>query len=366
MTVKVVRSEKYNYVFNKDTGFFARWGETKEQDPQLSPFGPEIADIEISTICNGIGKTLETRRPCAWCYKSNTGCGKNMSLETFKTIFHKLPLNLTQIAFGIGDINGNPDLWDIMSYCRNNDYNVVVPNVTVNGMGITDEIAARLAGLCGAVAVSRYHIEDVCYNTINKLSKAGLKQVNIHQLLAAETYDSCFKLLDDIKTDPRLSGLNAVVFLMLKPKGDRNKYHAIESVEKFAKLISAAQEKGIAIGMDSCTAPLMLQYADKFNQPEIIPSIEPCESTLFSVYINVDGNVFPCSFTEGAAGWEKGISMLEVKDFLPDVWFSTQLSEWRKSLLASSSGCTGCKLAKHCRSCPVFDITHCRRSPPIL
>jgi radical SAM protein with 4Fe4S-binding SPASM domain len=358
---KIVKSSGYNYTFDKQTGFFARWGKTQQDDPVMSTLGPEIADIEISTICNGIGKSMQDRRPCPWCYKSNTGCGKNMSLATFKNVFNKLPKNLTQIAFGIGDIDSNPDLWDIMDYCRNNTHNQVIPNITTNGMGVTKEIAERLAKTCGAVSVSRYHIDDVCFDAIKKLSDSGLKQVNIHQLLAAETYNSCFKLLDSVKSDKRLAGLNAIVFLMLKPKGNRNKYHAIESIEMFSALIKQAQEMGIRIGMDSCTAPLMLKYAETFNQRDIITSIEPCESTLFSFYSNVDAEVFPCSFTEGTPGWEKGISILESEDFLRDIWFSSRLSEWRSSLLKSSSGCIGCELSKHCRSCPMFDITHCKK-----
>jgi len=51
--VKKVRSNGYSYDFNKDTGFFARWGDTFDDDPTYSPFGPEILDIEISTICDG-------------------------------------------------------------------------------------------------------------------------------------------------------------------------------------------------------------------------------------------------------------------------------------------------------------------------
>ena len=94
------------------------------------------------------------------CYKSNTSQGKNMSLETFKKIFHKIPLNLTQIAFGIGDIDANPDLWKIMEYCRNNNYNQVVPNITINGKRLTDEHIGMLAELCGAVAVSRYNPDE--------------------------------------------------------------------------------------------------------------------------------------------------------------------------------------------------------------
>ena len=178
-----VTAPGYNLVFDRKTGFLARWGNTREENPVYSPVGPEIADIEISTICHGFGKTMETRVPCSWCYKSNTGTGENMSFETFQSVLEKFPATLTQIAFGIGDIDGNPDLWRIMQLCRDRG---VIPNITVNGMGITQEIAARLKALCGAVAVSHY-TDDSCFNTINTLTEAGLKQVNIHKLLSKET-----------------------------------------------------------------------------------------------------------------------------------------------------------------------------------
>lgn len=358
---KLARSENYNYNFNKDTGMFVRWGKTLEDDPIMAP-SCEIADIEISTVCNGIGKSVDSRKPCPWCYKSNTGCGGNMSFETFKSIFNKIPRNLTQIAFGIGDIDGNPDLWKIMEYCRDNEYNKVAPNITVNGMGITDEVADKLARLCGAAAVSRYHIPSVCYDAVKRLSDAGLKQVTIHQLLSEETLDSCYQLFDDVKNDSRLESLKAVVFLLLKPKGDRNKLHSITDVEKFKALFLKAQENNISIGMDSCSAPFMLKTAVDVEQKELIPSIEPCESTLFSIYINYLGEVFPCSFTEGTTGWERGIDMNEVSDFTKDIWFSDRLSEWRKTLLSSTSACNTCETQKLCRSCPVYDITPCNQT----
>jgi hypothetical protein len=213
---KVLKSPNYNYKFNKQTGFFVRYGETEDDDPEFCPFGPEILDIEVSTICHGIGK------PCKHCYKSNTGKGKNMRLGKFKKIFNKMPKTLTQIAFGIGDISSNPDLFKMFEYCRNNDYNQVVPNITINGWGLTDEQAEKFASLCGAVAVSRYENKDVCYNAVEKLIKAGLKQVNIHHLVSKETYLSCFETIEDACKefgDERLSGLNAIVFLMLKNKG---------------------------------------------------------------------------------------------------------------------------------------------------
>jgi hypothetical protein len=90
-------SENYNFVFHKEDGFFARWGKTQEDDGLLELGLPEIADIEIAEVCEGVPGI----GPCAFCYKSNVGFrGTNMSLETFKTIFDKLPPTVTQIAFG--------------------------------------------------------------------------------------------------------------------------------------------------------------------------------------------------------------------------------------------------------------------------
>lgn len=64
---KLLRSEGYNYNFLKSDGFFERWGIKLEDDPCYSPVGPEIADIEISTICNGLDN-----KPCKFCSPPGT------------------------------------------------------------------------------------------------------------------------------------------------------------------------------------------------------------------------------------------------------------------------------------------------------
>jgi len=94
-TTKSAISPNYNFIFNKINGAFSRWGATFDDDPECAP-SPEIADIEISTICN---------HGCKFCYKSNTCDGTYMDLKTFKTVFSKLPNTITQVAFGIGSIN---------------------------------------------------------------------------------------------------------------------------------------------------------------------------------------------------------------------------------------------------------------------
>ena len=84
-TEKRCVSTSYNYFMNKQTGFFARWGKTQDENPEFSPVGPEIADIEITTKCDGVNGKV-----CQFCYKSNTPDGQNMSLDTFKAVFHKM------------------------------------------------------------------------------------------------------------------------------------------------------------------------------------------------------------------------------------------------------------------------------------
>lgn len=87
---------------------------------------------------------------------------------------------------------------------------------------------------------------------------------------------------------------------------------------------------------------------------------------MFSLYANVEGEVFPCSFIEGTPGWEEGISIVENDNFIDDIWNSKQMNEWRGDLLESSTGgdCDSCSLTSGCRSCPVYDINLCGGGQP--
>ena len=352
--VKMIKGAEYNMIFQPGDGYMQRWGKTADDDAAFCPIGPEIMDIEISTICNGIDF-----RPCTHCYKSNTKVGKNMSFETFKTMFDKFPITVTQIAFGIGDIDSNPDIWKIFEYCRTNGKNVVIPNVTINGFNLTDEYADKLNELCGAVAVSRYSNADVCYDAVEKLTQREMRQVNIHLLVAEETEERCYQTFEDAKPqfdgsglvklgtgDMRLKDLNAIVLLTLKPKGMRNRYHSL-SKAKFDKLIQTVMAEKMNIGFDSCAAPKFL--AAMVGDPRMKKFeeyAEPCESTLFSIYINVDGVVFPCSFMEGENNWVEGIDAVNCNDFHKDIWMNDKVKAFRDSLLCQSG----------CRQCPHFPI----------
>jgi len=354
MSIKVIRSKGYTHYFNRDTGFSARWGDTKEDNPTMCPLGPEILDMEISTICN---------LKCKACYKSNTDVGNNMSFDKAKIILDKMPISLCQVAYGIGSIKGNPDLWQILEYTRSKN---IIPNITVNGHDIDDEEITKLANTCGAVAVSHYNDND-CYGTVKRLTEAKkesgatLRQVNIHQLCCLEKLDECYSVIKSAKEDDRLRELNAVVLMTLKPKGNRNTFTTLDSLEKFKSLFKTAVECGVSLGMDSCAAPQAFKAIESLSMMKSAPSIESCESGIFSSYINVEGDYYPCSFSEGVGEWKNGISVLDASDFVKDIWYNARVNSWRKNILCSSQKCT-CQFKNDCRPCPLFDITPCYKT----
>lgn len=342
---KIVKSLRYNYVFDKNNGFFARWGITKEDDPEFSPFGPEIADIEISSanaddIKNANDDTIITNGGCSgigcskFCYKKNTSNKTaHMSLNTFKKVLDRFNGNLTQIAFGLCSLNSHPQLWDIFKETKKRG---IVSNVTINGIA-TDEECKKLAEHCGAVAVSVNKAnKDIAYDTIKRLSQDnGMSQINIHIVLAEDTIPFIKEVVEDMTEDSRLSKMNALVMLSFKDKAKTGCYSPI-SQNSYNQLVAFMEEKNVKFGFDSCSAPLYAAYIKgKKNEKELGQMAEPCESLLFSCYISFDAKLTCCSFLEGI---EDSINILDYDNII-DVWYSNKVKKWRKKLLENKRNC---------------------------
>jgi len=338
--VKMCKSSDYNFYFDKETGYFERWGKTREDDPLYAP-APEILDIEVTTKCDGVNGKV-----CSFCYKSNTPNGKNMSLDTFKKIIDHFPPALGQVAFGADShATSNPDLFKMMEYCREKR---IIPNITV--AQISDKTADALAKLCGAVAVSKYDDKDVCYDTIKRLTDRGMDQVNAHVMISEETFDNAMEILEDKLTDPRLEKLNAIVLLSLKQKGRGEGFHPL-SQEKFKQIVDFSLKNNINIGFDSCSAFKFLRSVeDHPNYKNFLMSSEPCESGLFSSYISVDGEFFPCSFSENGE-FGDGLDVANCDNFLKDIWNHPKTLDFRNKLINSAT-----KNNLKCRECILFKV----------
>lgn len=345
--------EDFHLLFTKSTGFTAKWGKTPEEDPPYCPFGPEIADVEITKLCRGIRNKGDGRRvPCPWCYKANSPNGLYMSFDTFKQVFDKLSASktLTQIAFGTdaeaSDVL-NPDIWKIFDHCIENG---VTPNITV--ADIDEYTAENLVKRCGAIAVSYYGLIDKnrCYDSVRLLLDEAAKinkkmNINIHCLLSAETYDSVFELLEDRLKDPRLQGMGAIVFLSLKQKG-RGVYFNRITEEQFKKVVDTCFEKNISIGFDSCSAPKFLKAIENRSDKKVLENYcESCESCAFSAYVDASGTFYPCSFMEKEGDWKEGIDLLKIDDFVKEVWYEPRVVKWRDESVKCIE-CHGCNMCK--------------------
>ena len=344
---KFLRSKNYNFNFNKENGYFERWGNKVEDDPDYSPYGPEILDLEISTSVQPDNEHLYHASRlvfdggclgnCAFCYKSN---GKlptyNMNINEFVKILHNMPETVGQIAFGILNVSSNPDFFKMMEYSR---LHGVIPNYTCHGFDVTDEVAKKTAELCGAVAVSVYS-KEASYNAIKKFTDNGMDQVNIHYMISEETYDKAFEVIDDMVSDDRLSKMRAIVFLSLKTKGGGESFTQL-STEKYNKLVDYALEKGVMFGFDSCGAHRFLNAVKEHkNYKRFEMMAEPCESSCFSSYINCKGEYFFCSFAEGHSDYtNEGKSVLKTENFLDNIWNGKGSKDFRKKLISQNRHC---------------------------
>lgn len=343
--IKVFESPDYNYVFNSTSGFFARWGKTKKEDPSWSPHGPEIMDIEISD-----GESCPMT--CAFCYKGNkkgdAAKSNHMSLATFQQIFKTFPPTITQIAFGITSIGAHPEIFDIFEHCRRNS---VIPNVTINGMDpLSDEQISTLCRLCGAMAISiNKSNKEQGFNLIKKLTDSGCKQINIHYVISKQTIDFAYEIIAAIKEDVRLKDMNAIVFLGLKPK-ERGQNLAILPINQYFCLVEHCLSNNIRFGFDSCSAPrfdkaVEISNVDDAKKQMLLSYSERCESGLFSAYIDSTGKYWHCSFGEGME-IAYGIDLLKIKDFQKEVWLSLPMTNWRNRLFELN------------RECPLYKEIH--------
>jgi hypothetical protein len=227
----------------------------------------------------------------------------------------------------------------------------VIPNFTLTGRDLTQDLAVEIAGLVGALAVSCYDFDkNMCYDTVKTFTDLGMTQCNIHLFNCAENESFVFEVLEDRLKDPRLQKMGAIVFLGMKPKGRaKGRFHTMPT-ESFRRIVSFCLDSNISFGFDSCSAPkfddALIGRTLTDQQKKIMTmTSESCESSLFSAYINVKGEYWNCSFSENEQGITP-VNVLEAEDFLRDVWFSEPIKAFRERLLKTA--------VNGVRRCPVF------------
>jgi len=328
----------YNFIADQESGMTFRWGKSLEANPRFAPV-PELVDISISNHCS---------KGCDYCYRDSKPDGSFMSLDDYKFILsslnHKKYGNVFQVALGGGEPLEHPEILEIIDLTK--QFNIV-PNFTTNGKYITKTLVDNIKGKVGAVAVSLDNMNDINSSKIEMLIKGGIR-TNIHYVIERNNIKQAIQILEG-DFNKKLKKVNAIIFLTFKPSGRGDSNHILSNdscLHKFLGLIDN-NKASCNIGFDACFVPLLMRYT-KTN----IDFIDSCEVGYFSVYIDENLRVAPCSFSNGKDSYS-----LKELDFY-DIW----LNKFNNFRAKVTNNCKQeCNAKVNCKgSCPYFpEITTC-------
>lgn len=267
-----------------------------------------------------------------------------MALSDYKNIIDQASeMGVFQVALGGGNPNQHPDFIEILEYTASKE---VVPNYTTNGRGLSREILEATRKHCGAVAVSAYEPFNETAETIEALTKCGIK-VNVHFILDSGSIDLAIAWLQE--PPAFLSGINAIIFLNYKPSGrkvfEKKMLRNSDRLDEFFKLATSSQRR-LKVGFDACCVSGVFARTSSNTS-----MVDACDAGRFSMYVSEDLSVHPCSFQSGRAEGDKltdGNSLLEI-------WTkSKNMSSFRDYF--ASDRCGGCSHRSNCMNgCPLFD-----------
>lgn len=347
----IIEDKEYHFksAFDTETGAYVRTGvlDEKGKDTGADPFMasyPHLIDVGIMGHCIH-GKTGLCAKAGIGCYQSGMLVEQpNMSVEDFRWIAEQSKGRCNQFALGgRGDPDQHEQFEEILRICREN---MLVPNFTTSGYGMTPEIAKLCKQYCGAVAVSWYRSEYTI-KAIQMLLQAGVK-TNIHYVLGNNSMDEA---IDRLRNNDFPEGINAVIFLLHKPAGQGTKANMLKADDPRAAAFFAEVEKRhfFKVGMDSCNVPGAINFC-KTVRPE---SLDTCEGGRYSCYIGADMNMVPCSFDQ-----EKRYQVSLREMTIEEAWNSEAFEHFRNRMRGA---CPDCEKRELCMGgCPLMpEIVFC-------
>ena len=354
----IIQDEKYSFksAFDTNTGAYVRTGILDEQgkdtgvDPFMASF-PHLIDVGVMGHCIH-GKTGLCVKAGIGCYQSGLLVEKpNMNVDDFRWIAEQCKGRCNQLALGgRGDPDQHEHFEELLKISREN---ILVPNFTTSGYGMTPELAALCKKYCGAVAVSWYRSEYTL-NAIRMLLDAKVK-TNIHYVLGKNSIDEAVTRLKD-NDFPK--GVNAVIFLLHKPAGQGTKANVLSSDDpRVAEFFAQVDVRHpFKVGMDSCNVPGAINFCQNV-MPE---SLDTCEGGRYSCYIGADMVMVPCSFDQKKL-YEVSLREMSIEE----AWNSEPFEMFRNHMRGA---CPGCDKKDLCMGgCPLMpEIVFCNSDKRVV
>ena len=349
----IIEDKRYHFksAFDMKTGAYVRTGILDDEgkdtgvDPFMASF-PHLIDVGVMGHCIH-GKTGLCVKAGIGCYQSGLTVEQpNMTVKDFRWIAEQCKGRCNQLALGgRGDPDQHEHFEELLKISREN---MLVPNFTTSGYGMTPEIAILCKKFCGAVAVSWYRSEYTL-NAIRMLLEAGVK-TNIHYVLGKNSIDEA---IERLKNNDFPAGINAVIFLLHKPAGLGTKENVLSFEDPRVQVFFSEVDKlhPFKVGMDSCSVPGAIHFCKHI----MTESLDTCEGGRFSCYIGPDMIMVPCSFDQRKR-YEVSLRGITIED----AWNSTSFEAFRKHL---REACPKCEKRSLCMGgCPLMqEIVFCDR-----
>lgn len=340
---------KFKFAFDTNTGAYVRTGilDANGNDTGVDPFMasyPHLIDVGIMGHCIH-GKTGLCAKAGIGCYQSGMFVEQpNMTIKDFTSIAEQSRERCNQIALGgRGDPDQHEHFEEILKICREN---ILVPNFTTSGYGMTPEIAKLCKQYCGAVAVSWYRSEYTL-NAIQMLLDAGVK-TNIHYVLGKNSIDEA---IERLKKNDFPKGINAVIFLLHKPAGQGTRANMLSASDpRVAEFFGEIDRcHSFKVGMDSCNVPGAINFCKSIDPM----SLDTCEGGRYSCYIGADMIMVPCSFDQ-----EKRYEVSLRDHTIEEAWNSEPFERFRDKMRGA---CPNCEKRELCLGgCPLMsEIVFC-------
>jgi len=307
--------------------------------PNIITNTPVLIDLSLTNKCN---------LHCSYCYMDSlpVNDGKFLSLDDFEILLKKMKeARVLQIALGGGEPTLHPNFAEILRKLRLDGD--IVPNYTTNGTVLTNEILEASKKYCGAVAVS--YMENLYKETLvsaKKLLDYGI-QANVHIVLLKSRLQNLNLIVEKYLK----LGVNGIVLLLFKPMGRgknlRKEVLAQQDIKllllKIFEILALKEKYDFKLNFDACSAPLLK------DMPFLAESIDGCNGSRYSCYIDWNLKVKPCSFMQDQQGVD-----LKNNSF-KKIWQSELFVDFRNKLTNYRYiGCKTCNFFKSCwGGCPL-------------
>lgn len=221
-------------------------------DMELIPKHPELVDIKLTDVCH-IG--------CPWCYQDSTSDSLHGDLNVIKKVIRSLNPDITEVAFGGGDVLQHPNIVEILEFARECGLNS--SNITMNWQSImrypykVKEVMSSLDAI-GVSITGKGQIKQVA-NKLKEINHFTPSRICYHIIPDLYSKDMIIKILDEVK---RFSQESDVLFLGYKTNG-RGKNVEPAHVKDMREIFTYIIDNKISL---QCDTKLVKDYLDTIKQ----------------------------------------------------------------------------------------------------